>query len=65
MENPFEEIIKRLARIESLLTKYKNGKRLFFLKSEIDEWIKKGRGVTNEDIDRLASNYLIKNKFKF
>jgi len=39
---------------------HKKGK-LFFLESEIMEWIKNGKKTTNEDIKRRADEYLLKN----
>ena len=38
----------------------KNGNRLYFLKSELMDWIKQGRRMTIDEIDEEASNYLIK-----
>ncbi len=39
---------------------HKKGK-LFFLKSEIMEWLKSGKKTTSEDIKKRADEYLIKN----
>ncbi|WP_051286339.1 helix-turn-helix transcriptional regulator [Salinimicrobium terrae] len=39
---------------------HKKGK-LFFLKSEIMEWLKSGKKATGEDIKRKADEYLLKN----
>lgn len=39
---------------------HKKGK-LFFLKSEIIEWMKSGKKATSDDIKRRADEYLIKN----
>ena len=39
---------------------HKKGK-LFFLKSEIMEWLKSGKKATSEDIKRKADEYLLKN----
>lgn len=39
---------------------HKKGK-LFFLKSEIMEWLKNGKKATSEEIKRKADHYLIKN----
>ena len=106
MENPFEEIIERLERIENILqnmegikfplgtnkelfnvnevadylnvtkgTIYKftsnseiphikKGKRLLFKKSEIDLWLEQGRAFTIDDIEKAASDYIIKNPIK-
>jgi len=42
---------------------HKKGK-LFFLKSEIMQWLKNGKKTTAKDIQRQADEYLIKNRFK-
>ena len=39
---------------------HKKGK-LFFLKSEIMEWLKSGKKASNEDIKRKADEYLLNN----
>ena len=36
---------------------YKNGKRLYFKKKEIDEWINKSRRKTNTEIQEEATAY--------
>jgi excisionase family DNA binding protein len=36
---------------------YKRGKPIFFLKSELDAWLKAGRIDTTEEIDYLAEKY--------
>ena len=41
---------------------HKDGKRLRFLKSEIDEWLSKGRRMTQDEIDQEAYNYVRRNK---
>jgi excisionase family DNA binding protein len=40
----------------------KKGKRLYFKRSELIEWISKGKQMTMEDIDREAEKYLRRNK---
>jgi excisionase family DNA binding protein len=40
---------------------YKNGKKLHFKKSEIDEWIFSKRIKTNLDIENEAMEYIRKN----
>lgn len=110
MENPFEEIVTRLERLENQLARIENffsgvdsqktnhnnwfsldelveylpthpakatvygwvhgniiphnkkGKRLFFKKSEIDEWLQSGRRKTSAEIARDASEYLRKTR---
>jgi predicted DNA-binding transcriptional regulator AlpA len=39
---------------------HKKGRELFFLKSEIDAWLKEGRRKTNREIEAEASEYLQK-----
>ena len=41
---------------------FKVGKRLMFLKSEINQWIKENRQTSQKDIDEMADAYLNKNK---
>lgn len=41
---------------------YKNSKRLYFKKSEIDEWIFSNRIKTNDDIKKEAMEYINKNR---
>ena len=42
----------------------KKGKRLYFKKAEIDEWLLKGRRKTKGEIIEQVHNYLIRNKRK-
>ncbi len=44
---------------------YKSGKRLYFKKKEIDEWIFSKRIKTRDDIENEAMEYLRKNPRKF
>jgi len=37
---------------------YKRGKKVYFLKSEIDKWLKAGKCKSNADIESEAENYL-------
>mgnify|MGYP000135587209 CR=1 FL=1 len=41
---------------------YKRGKKVYFLKSEIDEWLKQGRKKSNAEIEQKAEAYLSNNK---
>jgi len=41
---------------------YKRGKKVYFLKSEIDEWLKQGKCKSNAEIDQEAEVYLSSNK---
>jgi len=43
------------------LPAYKTGRRLYFDKTELTEWIKSARKKTNEDTRRDARNYMNKN----
>ncbi len=40
---------------------HKKGKRLYFLKSEILNWIKEGKSKTKSDIRKDADSYLLNN----
>lgn len=48
----------------SVIPHYKNGKRLYFKKSDIDEWIFSKRIKTNDDIEKEAMEYIRKNHRK-
>lgn len=41
---------------------YKRGKKVYFLKSEIDEWLKEGKCKSNTEIEQEAEAYLLDNK---
>lgn len=43
----------------------KPGKKILFMKKEIDEWILKHRITTKDEIEQEAINYITQNKFKF
>ena len=38
------------------------GKKVYFRRQEIDEWLMRNRQETAEDIETAAANYLIRNK---
>ena len=40
----------------------KRGKRLYFKKSEIDEWIRQSRRKTRVEIEQEATNYLLRSR---
>lgn len=40
------------------------GKRLFFRRDELDQWLLRNRQGTSEEISKRASNYLIQNTNK-
>ena len=44
---------------------YKNGKKLYFRKSEIVEWLFSKRIKTQHDIDMEVNEYLLKNPIRF
>lgn len=37
-----------------------NGKKLYFNRAELEEWLLRNRNTTQEEIDKEAANYLIK-----
>lgn len=41
----------------------KKGKRLYFTKQELMDWLKKGRKKTIEEIEEDATQYLLKNRY--
>ena len=43
----------------------KRGKRLYFNKAEIDTWVLEHKRVTNDDIEKMASEYIQRNPSKF
>lgn len=104
MENPFEEIVIRLERIEKLIKQlkpekiegdlvfnikeaakftnlsesriykytwerliphYKKGKRLYFKKTELAEWLTANKVITKADIEKEAINYIIRNPRRY
>ena len=43
---------------KNLIPYHKRGKKVTFLKSEIDNWLKAGRKLTNDEIGENVNNYL-------
>lgn len=43
----------------------RKGKRLYFMKHEIDEWLLEGRNKTQEEIEKQAADYIMKNPIKW
>ena len=43
----------------------KRGKRLYFQKNEIDNWVMENKCLTNKDIKDMADDYLSKRRNKF
>ena len=41
---------------------YKRDKKVYFLKSEIDEWLKEGKRKSNAELEQEAEMYLSNNK---
>jgi excisionase family DNA binding protein len=48
-----------------LIPHFKTQKRIYFKKTELDQWITKSRVKTREEIEQEADNYLMKNKRKW
>ena len=44
---------------------FKRGKRLYFKKSELDDWRTTQKISSRDEIDKLATEYILKNKRKF
>lgn len=42
-----------------------NGKRIYFKREELENWLLRNRITTKDEIEIEASNYIMKNKFKF
>lgn len=40
------------------------GKKLYFRREELDQWLQRNRQSSTDEIDREATNYLIRNKRK-
>lgn len=43
----------------------KRGKRLYFDKKDIDAWVLENKVTTTSDIEKMASDYILKNPVKF
>lgn len=56
-------IYKQTSTIE--IPHYKSGKRLYFKKEDIDEWIFSHRIKTRDDIEKEAMEYIRKNQRRF
>ncbi len=41
---------------------FKRGKKIYFKKSELDEWLTKNRISTNEELEQEAMNYISKRR---
>ncbi len=44
---------------------YKRGKRLYFKTEELEEWLTETKGYYRKDIERAASDYILRNPRKF
>lgn len=42
----------------------KRGKRLYFQKAEVNDWITNNKRLTNKEVEDMATKYLIKNRKK-
>ena len=47
---------------EKIIPFYKSSKRLLFLRSEIDDWLRQGRRKNNEELKREAEAFITKKK---
>lgn len=45
-------------------TKPPKGKKLFFIKEEIVDWISTNKSTSDKSLDERANNYLMTNKFR-
>lgn len=43
----------------------KRGKRLYFDKKDIDAWVLENKITTTSDIEKMATDYILKNPVKF
>lgn len=39
-----------------------NGKKIYFKRSELDDWLLRNRNTTSEEIDKMASDYILHNQ---
>ena len=62
-DKPKKSTVYRWVR-EKKIPYHKKGKKLAFLKSEIDEHIKSGRVKTQSEIEQEAEDYLVNKKRK-
>ena len=59
--------ISHLYKLTSLgsIPYYKpNGKKLYFNREELDEWLLRNRNSTKEEIEAITANYIMKNRLK-
>ena len=47
---------------EKIIPYYKSSKKLLFLRSEIDDWLRQGRRKNNEELKREAEAFIIRKK---
>lgn len=43
------------------IPRIKKGKRLYFMKNDIDKWLSESKQKTNDEIQKMALEYIIKN----
>ena len=43
---------------------YKRGKKIYFKRSELDDWITKNRIWTKDEIEQKATDYILRNPIK-
>lgn len=41
-----------------------NGKKLYFNREELDQWLLRNRNTTNVEIEAMAADYIMKNRLK-
>lgn len=41
-----------------------NGKKLYFNREELDNWLLRNRSMTKDEIESVAANYIMKNRLK-
>ena len=46
------------------IPQYKQGKRIYFRKDDLDQWITKGRVKTHEEIEAEADAYIARKSYK-
>ena len=49
---------------DRIIPHYKRGKLLYFNKIEIDDWVMENRVKTMSELEKEATEYLLKSKFK-
>ena len=59
-----KSFLRKLTRLK-LIPHYKpNGKMIYFLKSDLDQYIRRNRISTHEEDEKEAANFILKNKIR-